>query len=238
MSDVPVFIPVRDRLEPLKELINWCREAGLSEIYLIDNHSTYEPLLRFLAFSDCHVIYTKKNLGHRSPWLSGAVQRFSNQRIYIVSDPDVIPDPKCPLDVVQRITGLLKKYPEVVKVGLGLRIDDLPERNPLKNDVVNWEAQFWKNEVEPNVYLADIDTTFALYRPYKERQTHTPCLRTGFPYVAKHLPWYKAPEDLTEEDIYYREHANQTVSNWDSNSVSYWKTICGGPPSSEYPSEP
>ena len=235
---IPVFIPVRDRLEPLLQLIDWLHERSYSEIYLVDNDSSYLPLQRFFLFTDCKVILTKKNLGHRSPWLSGSVQRLAEGRRYIVTDPDVVPDESCPTDVFEKLHTLLDKYPDIVKVGLGLRIDDIPTSNPLRVDILNWEKQFWEEQIEPNVYLADVDTTFALYRPYTGVQSHSPCVRTGFPYVAKHLPWYKSPEALSDEDIYYRARANQTVSNWDSNSVSYWKTICDRPSNSENPFEP
>ena len=222
---IPVFIPVRDRLEPLLQVIDWLHERNLNEIYLVDNDSSYLPLQRFFLFTDCKVILTKKNLGHRSPWLSGAVQRFTEGRRYIVTDPDVVPDESCPSDVFERLHTVLNKHPEIVKVGLGLRIDDIPASNPLKADILNWEQQFWEQEIEPNIYFADVDTTFALYQPYYGVQRHSPCLRTGFPYVARHLPWYKSPETLSEEDKFYRARANQTVSNWDSNTSSGWKKI-------------
>ena len=222
---VPVFIPVRDRLTPLLELINWLTDHGLNEIYLIDNLSTYVPMQRFLSFTPYHVVLTGKNLGHRSPWLSGTVQRFAKGREYIVTDPDVIPDDRCPTDAVHHLSYLLKAYPEAVKVGLGLRIDDLPEHNPMRSQICDWERQFWLTEIEPGVFDADVDTTFALYRPYNGRQQHSPCLRTGFPYVARHLPWYKDPSDLTEEDLYYRNHANQVVSNWERDLVPQWKSL-------------
>ena len=222
---IPVFIPVRDRLETLLQVIDWFRERNLNEIYLVDNDSSYLPLQRFFLFTDCKVILTKKNLGHRSPWLSGTIQRFTAGRQYIVTDPDVVPDESCPSDVFERFHTLLNKYPEIVKIGLGLRIDDIPTTNPLRADILSWEQQFWEQEIEPHVYLADVDTTFALYRPYDCVQRHSPCLRTGFPYVAKHLPWYQSPETLSDEDIYYQARANQTVSNWNSNTSSRWKQI-------------
>ncbi|MGZ7005961.1 MAG: hypothetical protein ACXVLX_10200, partial [Ilumatobacteraceae bacterium] len=39
----PVFIPVRDRLSPLVELLGWLESVGQHDIWLIDNASTYPP---------------------------------------------------------------------------------------------------------------------------------------------------------------------------------------------------
>ena len=48
-------------------------------------------------------------------------------------------------------------------------------------------------------------------------------LRTGLPYVARHVPWYQDPANLTEDDIYYRDHADATISNWDRDQLPWWK---------------
>jgi hypothetical protein len=48
-------------------------------------------------------------------------------------------------------------------------------------------------------------------------------LRTGSPYIARHLPWYSNPDELSADDQYYREHADVTVSNWDRNDLPRWK---------------
>jgi len=221
--DVPVFIPVRDRLTPLLEVLAWCERAGLDDIWLIDNASSWPPLVEFLATTRHHVVHVGANWGHRSPWLTGTVQRHARDRAFIVTDPDVVPDEACPLDVIEHLTVLLERYPEIDKVGLGLRIDDLPAQYPLADAVRTWEARFWTREVEPGVYRADVDTTFALYRPLRRRHEENRALRTGFPYVARHLPWYLDPARLSVEDRFYREHADPTVSNWDRSELPRWK---------------
>ena len=111
---------------------------------------------------------------------------------------------------------------QVDKVGFGLRIDDLPNHFPLREDVQQWEGRFWREEVEPGVFHAEIDTTFAMYRP-PTRDAGERALRTGTPYVARHTPWYVDPAVLTDEDRYYREHADPTISNWDREELPAWK---------------
>ena len=147
----PVFIPIRDRLSCLLELLAWLEAAGQREIWLIDNDSTYAPLLQFLEGTQHHVVRTGRNMGHRSPWLSGTVQRQAHGRYFIVTDPDVVPDPGCPPDVLQLFRSLLDEYPHIDKAGFGLRTDDLPECYALRADVVDWERPFWVTELRPGI---------------------------------------------------------------------------------------
>jgi hypothetical protein len=219
----PVFVPVRDRLTPLLELIEWLEAVGHDGIWLVDNESSYAPMVDFLEATPHHVVRCGRNLGHRSPWLSGAVQRQAHDRFFVVTDPDVVPDEHCPPDALTVFRSLLDRHPEIDKVGFGLRIDDLPPAYPLRDRVVEWEARFWTDEVEPGVFRADIDTTFALYRPLDRRHDEGRALRTGPPYVARHLPWYSDPASLTDEERYYRAHADPDISNWDRDELARWK---------------
>jgi hypothetical protein len=114
----------------------------------------------------------------------------------------------------------LKKHPSIEKIGMGLKIDDLPEHYHNKRKVIEWERQFWKKIVERGVYDASVDTTFALYRPYTNgAKWVAPAYRTGEPYVAHHMPWYENSSDPGEENLYYAEHARVGASHW-TNKVS------------------
>ena len=106
---------------------------------------------------------------------------------------------------------------------MGLRIDDLPAHFALRDDVISWERQFWQVEVEPGVFRADTDTTFAMYRPLDRRHEMFRALRTGPPYVARHLPWYTDSSMPSAEETYYRAHADPTMSNWNRDEVARWK---------------
>ena len=90
---------------------------------------------------------------------------------------------------------------------------------------IDWEGKFWDPaiEIEPGIYAAGVDTTFALYRPLERRHELMRAVRTGKPYVARHLPWYIDSNHLSEEDTYYRDHADTTMSNWDRNQLPWWK---------------
>lgn len=211
-KDIPIFIISRDRVEPLKQLIKWLEEEGTTNIYIIDNASTYTPLVEYLKKTPYKVFFLNKNAGHTSPWSEGIIKLYAYDTPFIVTDPDVIPD-NGSHGAIKLFYDLLNKYPERTKVGFGLKIDDLPDHYEQKNHVITWESQFWESKVEPDVYDAEIDTTFALYRentPY----VHGPGLRTGGKFAARHEPWYVDSKHPSEEIIYYRNHASKEVGTW------------------------
>jgi glycosyltransferase involved in cell wall biosynthesis len=218
--DVPILIICRDRLTPLVQLVNWLESAGYRQIVLVDNASTYPALLEYLDRSPHRTIRFEENLGHRVVWEGDVLRRIGHDDLYVVTDCDILPDAACPANVVDRFAELLLRYGDVDKVGFGLRIDDLPDRYAFKEEVRDWESQFWQDEVEPGVYRADIDTTFALYRPrtgYSMR-----ALRTGPPFVARHLPWYGDSATPSDEEVYYREHMAESSGNWDREALPPW----------------
>ena len=213
--DMPVFIICRDRVEPLKKLVDWLEKEEMNNIIFIDNASTYPPLLGYLEETTYEVVRLSENAGHTSPWSKGIVQTYAKNVPFIVTDPDVIPD-KGAHGAVERFCELLTKYPERTKAGFGLKIDDLPDRYSLKDHVISWESQFWESTVEPDVYDAEIDTTFAVYRqntPY----VLGPGLRTGGNYIARHEPWYVDSDNPGDEVIYYRENASRDIGTWGVN---------------------
>jgi hypothetical protein len=67
--------------------------------------------------------------------------------------------------------------------------------------------------VEDGIYQAEIDTTFALYRPFSggKADRNQKTYRTGFPYVIRHLPWYADSSSLSAEDEYYINTITQST---------------------------
>jgi hypothetical protein len=214
----PILIICRDRLEPLRQLLEWLYAAGYERPVVIDNDSTFPPLVEFFAeHLDIEVIQLGENLGHLAPWRSEVVQAsFGSIGPVVVTDCDVIPDAACPDDVVEHLAEVLLLHADVDKVGLGLRIDDLPTSYGLKDEVIAWEKKFWEVEIASGVFEAEVDTTFALYRRLGETHSTVRALRTGGPYVARHLSWYVDSSDPLEEQIYYRRHSDRSISHWES----------------------
>ena len=217
----PIVIICRDRVTPLRQLLDWLDNAGYSRPILVDNASTFPPLLDFLRReADAEVVRLDRNLGHMAPWISDQVQvKLRPNRPVVVTDCDIVPDDRRPTDVVEHLAEILLCYGEIDKVGLGLRIDDLPDSYVLKEAVVAWESRFWEVELAPGVFDAEVDTTFSLYRSPIVPHRTVRALRTGTPYVARHSSWYSDSANPTEEQLYYREHADPSLSHWETSNA-------------------
>jgi len=212
---IPVYINVFNRLTTTQRLVYQVSNLRRAMPILIDNNSDYPPLLDWYQECPYEVVRLRENLGHHAPWLSGTVQ-LDNARLYVVTDCDLDIEgvPEDVLEVLER--PFLWKNTGVVKSGLGLRIDDLPE---WQTEVREWESRFWRKRVagDPLFYDAMIDTTFALYQqstPPAVAMRVRPgnSVRTGEPYVARHMPWYLDAENLDEENAHYFETAGRSNS--------------------------
>lgn len=206
---VPVLINNFNRLELLKKQIDWLLSLeDKVSIVIIDNLSTYPPLLDFYEKIDhplVQVVYLNFN-----SWRKGAEYIGQNKlkdfKKYIITDSDLLPYPDTPKDLVSHLSLLMDKYPEYNHIGTSLEINDIPDKHPMKAMVINFESNYWPpiaKELNNEVYDAKIDSTFAMYRSHsKVLKTH-PALRTKRPYTLKHIDWYLAPSDFSEEYIYY-----------------------------------
>jgi hypothetical protein len=204
-KQIPIIINNFNRLDSMKKLIFSLEKRGYTNIYIIDNHSTYPPLLEY--YETCrHIVFRlEQNIGMTALWTSGIYKRFRND-FFVYTDSDVVPVDECPDDFLLFFLETLKKYRLAQKVGFSLKIDDLPDCYALKEDVIFWEHRFFERKRDEYLYWAPIDTTFALYRPRGKRKHanyNIEMYRTAFPYMARHLPWYIDSENPGEEEKYY-----------------------------------
>lgn len=208
----PIIINNYNRLDYLKQLLKWLETHNYTNIYIIDNASTYPPLLAFYKSCKYPIFKLTANVGHTALWDTHIHLWFTNQ-YYVYTDPDIIPVAECPSDPLDYFMEVLNTYPEITKVGFGLKIDDIPDFYPRKSEVIKWESKFWNDPIDKDLYKAVIDTTFALYRPNTRYQQWETTLRTGGRYVARHLPWYEDLAHLSEEEVYFKKVTTK-VSSW------------------------
>ncbi len=214
---IPIIINNRNRYSFLKLQIQSLEKRGYTNICIIDNNSSYLPLLNYYDTECPYTVFRlKQNMGHLALWKSGLIKQFRS-RYFVYTDSDVVLDECCPSDFMEQFVRVMKKYPLVEKVGFSLRIDDLPDSYDHKQQVIDWESQFWKRKISENppLYKAAIDTTFALHRPYYivGGNLHSPIIRLGKPYTALHMPWYNDSANLNEEELYYIRHC-ETSTCW------------------------
>lgn len=204
--ELPIFINSRDRLDSLRALVDWLVAAGHTRIIILDNASTYPPLLdyyRSLDSSDVtNVVYLHHNIGHTAIWDSGVLERLDIRTPYVYTDSDVVPDENCPRDLVRHLLLGLKRYPWLDKCGVALRVDDIV----LTDSATKWQCQFSRLLLDDDFFFAPTDTTFALYNNYRH-YTLNMSARTRR-LQARHIPWYYAPDNIPADEAYYRDHAN------------------------------
>lgn len=218
ISEIPIFVISFNHLTYLQASIAYFEKAGFKNIHVVDNASSYPPLVEYLRASPHRVHYMGVNYKHTVLFDSLKFQKIVDSSYFVLTDPDVLPVEECPLDFLYVFLDLLLSHPFKNKVGFSLKLDDLPDHYELKENVLKWEGRFYEKPKEHGAlkaYDAPVDTTFALYRPRKEWRTSDffAALRTGYPYEARHLPWYRDLSKLTDEEIYYRS-LDQGSSNW------------------------
>jgi hypothetical protein len=209
----PLVIITRDRLSLTRRCVaDLERFADQVEIHLVDHGSTYEPMIDWLAAS-AHPVHRCGSRPPRALWSWDGLARIVGNQPYLATDPDLVLDGACPDDWLDRMREELEQS-SAVKVGLGLRIDDLPD-TPLAAKVTAWESAFWASlNATEKAFHAPVDTTLALCSPL-ERQPDfalAPALRLNRPYLVRHLPWYS--DYYSEETEYYRKHALAGTSHW------------------------
>lgn len=215
---IPVFVNVFNRLTTTRNLCNQLAAMPGVRVVLVDNASTYQPLLDWYAECPYAVVRLDSNMGHHAPWTSGTVGRIATSGYYCVTDCDLDLE-GVPLDLMDVLRAPLVSCVGgmcgVKKSGISLRIDDLPD---WQAEVVNWERRFWKKPVGGGQYYeAIIDTTLCMYPanlPHRQAMTigGIKTVRSAMPYTARHMPWYLDCENLDEENQHYFQTANMSNS--------------------------
>lgn len=223
MKDIKIVILNRDRLHPLVEQVEVLKRKGYYNITIIDNQSTYEPLLEWYKTSGIDVFYNNivsnsckaflelVRIGH--PKFTEIVSNW-----YVFNDGDIIPEEQVPDNFIQDLINYATKYGKT-KVGMSIRIDDIDLNYPLNKWVHEYESTYWTNgTLDGDVWLYPhpIDTTFAVHSPGTMPDWSSDTFRVGTPYIVKHAPFYYDPENLPEDEKYYLEHMNKNSSNWSS----------------------
>lgn len=216
-----VFINNRDLLTWPRAMADTLRDQGHEPI-IVDNESTYPPLLVWYSVCPYHVVRLP-NYGSRAPWELSLLTDSTEP--FVVTDPD-LDISTIPHDWPEVLAEGLKLHPGHHKCGLSLEDRDVPSENP-----ASWLDGFTFGEGNPKYWTEGrqgtrcmfhpypIDTTFALYRPHASGDVGG--CRAGRPYTARHLPFHLVlkhnPSDpayqieIDDEVQYYYEHARSNA---------------------------
>jgi glycosyltransferase involved in cell wall biosynthesis len=188
---IPVIINNYNLLTWPKAMVEQMKSwEGINEIIIIDNASTYEPLLEWYETNPCTIVRLEQNLGQAAPWKSGFVDTLSGT-YYAVTDPD--------LDlsgvnkrVISKCIKKLSRFPSLGKVGLSLDYEDVQPSSSYYNHMNNYEKprQLGSRRFEGLLLDVAVDTTFAVYNVKQYFIGGASLLDS-----AKHIPWYYSEEE-------------------------------------------
>lgn len=214
MNDVPVFITYRDRRNFFDKTIASYLKRGFTDITVIDNDSA-EPLV---DSPDYKVVHADNSGRQLAPWLLDLVPDDS---YYIVADCDIELD--CPDDVCDYLIGSLERHPEIPKIGLGIRVDDLlfpPPHHYAWSYLMEYSVERgtrFHPLFSSGLIDAPVDTHFAMHRPGSGWPGIVGA-RTTAPYLCRHLPWYE-PEYTEDEKLYYARTGTEWTMSHSAESL-------------------
>lgn len=204
-TDIKVVINNRNRYATTKNMVEKLLLLNPEEkIIIIDNESTYEPLLLWYKEIESYVdVRHSRNEGHLALWVNKLHNELSEYFVY--TDSDIQLNDNFPSDWKQIMFNYLLKYPDYIKVALALDIQGIPDCYAYKNQVIRNEGRWWLTQIEPHVYDADTDTTFFLMKNTGDN-TYKSLRLAHSNMISKHIPWYIDINNLDEEEKYYLEN--------------------------------
>jgi hypothetical protein len=232
-NKTPCFLIARDRFSCLKNMVEYLLQIPELEVIIIDNQSTFSKLLEWYDTEPCKVYRLEKNYGNFclfSP--PDAIPGFLKPdfkaiyglegRQYILSDCDLDLSNIPRESLLPTLQEGLREYPNAVKCGLSLELDDLPDTE-LAKEARGWELNNWSRKPEDykrgggKFISAPVDTTFALYTGVGEQNDFDRCIRTDKPWCARHLSWYYGPHNPPPEDeIHYLKNISKSFNHYSS----------------------
>lgn len=215
-NKIKCFIVNYNRLILTKNMADYLHNAGV-DVYIIDNDSTYEPLLKYYETTSYNVIRMNSNYGFDVFWKQDIYNKLKIEGRYLLTDPDLDLS-ELPKDFLEIFENGLNKYPQFDKCGVSLKIDDLPDTQ-INRDIIEWETKNWKNPLDDLYLKAEVDTTLALYKVNKHNYN---AIRTNLPYCVRHLPWYypNEYEKLPEDEKFYFKNLKRLYTFWSDKLVN------------------
>lgn len=217
-KNIPVLILCYNQLTFLKNMVAQV-EKYTKDIIVIDNCSTYKPLLDYYAEEFSYTLLAQKeNFGHliyRSP----LIKKLTGE-VYLLTDPDLQLHPHLPDNFIEKLFAISLHF-QAIRVGFALKIDSENLREGkffYGHSIHEWEQRFWQYKIpypeDPDMELYEglIDTTFCLVnRRFSNRH-----IRVAKDYTCVHIPWHKHFEKL----LLPGEYEAYLVNN---KSTTYWK---------------
>lgn len=209
MNNIPIVINNRNRLTPIRNMIDHLNRLGYRKIFILDNDSTYPPLLEWYKTCKAQVEYLGKNIGHQALWKCGILNMFKKYPYIVYTDSDIELNEHTPEGFIEILIMLAKDF-RAEKAGLAIHYDDIPQS--LANDRTRQiEERYWQKRLpytNYEVYDAYIDTTFGVVKTASTYSWAHKAIRVAGDFTCRHTPWYLDYNNLNEEEQYYLNHAD------------------------------
>ena len=223
---LPVVINSFNQYTYLKNLLGKLESDGFRNFMIVDNNSTYAPLLAYYdelnKSGKAAVILYGENKGPHFFHMKGVFKLFGSLP-HIYTDPDLDYDFLAPTFLTELLT-FSEKY-SMFKVGPALQIpsdSDIDEgmycvQDGVRWSIRDWEKRYWREQIEEGLYYpGHIDTTFHLFNPkyFDIGAALIDGIRVGKEgFIFRHLPWYRSKRIPSQEQIFYSVHASEK-SSW------------------------
>ena len=190
-------------------------------LWIIDQASTTQETQNALALLEssgrCQVFKLRENRGPH--WFLGSELLDLAGSLFVYTDTDLDFPYPIPNDFLSRLVTLTDRY-KVGKAGCALDLSDahlfvdrVSQIEGRDYTIREWEERFWTRALEPEVYAAIVDTTFALYnRGHFRKDEQLRAVRVAGAWTLKHLPWYRDKRVPADEWSAYE--ASTKHSHW------------------------
>lgn len=226
MKSTYIFICNFNRLEPIKKLVHSLTSRGYHNIVILDNGSTYSPLLEwYKTLKPDQVYFCKANYGpealdcvrNHEPEFQNKYNHIVLNEYHVYTDSDVVPIEEISDSFIDDMIEMCKRY-QIPKLGLSLKIDDIPDHFVLKDRIITHESSFFEREYimdeKCQLFKAPVDTTFAVNSPGLACGYNDFAYRAAGNYFARHEPWYYDSNNLPEDEKYYLQNIEGSRPHW------------------------
>ncbi len=200
---IPVYINNWNVLKWVQNMTAYLEKVSDIAIIIVDNKSTYQPLLDWYYRCGYEVIRLPVNggthVGYDSVPKGNEHRKRYNSDYFIFTDADLDLS-NCPTDLVEVLKSGIEEF-RCPKAGLSIEINDVPEDTLCKN-AAEWDKGYWEKRLNKQFFEAPTDTTFAIY-PCDAVKYEYRGVRSDRPYTVKHMPWYFTKHsNFTDEEIF------------------------------------
>ena len=215
---IPVYIISFNQMTHVRNMVEQLLNLDVrpSEIHVVDNQSTFPPLLDYLREIEgqgIHVHRMPRNLGPRGIFEPEA--GLNLPEVFAVTDPDLqfhAAMPKTFREDMLQVAAWCGVWKCGCALNISERADFLTGDYSGGKSIAEWEKQFWVDpvpgwppalsgrsvEARGSIFRAGVDTTFAVYVRDRVHGSFMDAVRVAECFEARHLPWYACNETLLE----------------------------------------